>query len=60
MKKSICPKCKEKTMKHLHDTAYGMEETHMKGSERFECICGLHISSSKEAEKYNLKFILDK
>ena len=55
-----CPKC-EKTTEHdhKHDCAHGMFETHMAGSERYECKeCG-HWLGKKEAEAQGLKFVLD-
>ena len=36
-------------------------ETHMSGSERFECTeCTFKCLNAKEGKKYGLKFILDK
>ena len=55
-----CPKCKKETEhRHMHDTAHGISETHMVGSERYECrICGYNMYK-KEGEKQGLKYILD-
>ena len=55
-----CPKCKKETEhRHMHDTAHGISETHMVGSERYECrICGYSMYK-KEGEKQGLKYILD-
>lgn len=55
-----CPKCEKETeRRHMHDSAYGIAETHMAGSERYECVeCGYHMKK-EEAEKQGLEFILD-
>lgn len=53
-----CPRC-DKKLKHMHATAYGMPETHIFGTERFECDCGFTCWDVAEAEKLGLKFILD-
>lgn len=55
-----CLKCKEMTeSKHMHDCAHGIPETHMAGSERYECKkCG-HWLSREDAEKQGLKYFLD-
>jgi uncharacterized protein with PIN domain len=55
-----CPRCEYTCeFKHMHDTAHGIPETHMSGSERFECTqCGHMIFlHSDGASKFN--FILD-
>jgi uncharacterized protein with PIN domain len=53
-----CPKCGGE-MKHLHDSAHGIPETHMAGSERYECAkCDKKIYKV-EGEKLGLKFICD-
>ena len=56
----ICPKCKNDVeFNHLHDTAHGIEGTHMDGSERYVCsICGYSIYKY-EGEKYGLTYRLD-
>ncbi len=61
--KMTIPKCPEcgcsHDFKHMHDTAYGMSETHMAGSERFECgWCG-YMLDREEAEGFGLKYVLD-
>ena len=53
-----CPLCGKK-LKHLHCAAHGMLETHISGTERFECECGWKCLYSTEAEKFGLKFVLD-
>ncbi|GAG33112.1 unnamed protein product [marine sediment metagenome] len=55
----ICPKCKSDDMRHEHDTAHGIVGTHMVGSERFTCSCGLHIDNKDDAEKIGLTFTVD-
>lgn len=55
----VCPKCGNPTLNHLHNCAHGILETHMAGTERFECNCGFRCGDAKEAEKFGLKFILD-
>lgn len=46
-------------MLHLHDTIYGIPETHMVGSERFECSICRHVLSSEEADGRGLVYTLD-
>jgi len=55
-----CEGCrKETTHRHVHDTAYGIEGTHMAGSERYECtVCGRAMRKEESLEK-GLNFILD-
>lgn len=55
-----CPKCKRVVEhKHMHDCAHGIPETHMTGSERYECVeCG-HSVRKVEGEKQGLQFVLD-
>lgn len=45
--------------RHLHDCAHGIPETHMQGSERFECSrCDLvTFAISEGAERF--RFVLD-
>lgn len=60
---ATCPRCKKETEhRHLHDTAHGIEGTHMSGTERFECKeCGHAIFAyDEEAKQPSLKFVLDK
>lgn len=63
MEKSIkvCPNCGViGSIKHMHDTAHGLEDTHMEGSERFECSsCGASLTR-EQAEGLGLKYVLDK
>jgi hypothetical protein len=54
-----CPKCKNQTLKHLHDSAYGIEGTHMAGTERFECDCGFSCWDAIDGEEFGLTFVLD-
>lgn len=54
-----CPNCKGSTFRHMHDGAHGMAETHMSGTERFECVqCGHNVY--KRDNVPNFVFILDK
>ena len=55
-----CPKCKGLTeAKHMYDCAHGIPETHMAGTERYECVdCG-YVMRKVEGEKQGLKFFLD-
>lgn len=57
---AICIKCKNMVFhKHVHDTAYGMPQTHMANSERFECTdCG-HITFVNDPGAENFVFVLD-
>lgn len=55
-----CPRCGcFHEFQHLHDTAYGMSETHMAGSERFECNGCEYMLEREEAENIGLKYVLD-
>lgn len=56
----ICPKCEKETEhKHLHETAYGFTETHMSGSEHYECVvCGYRMFA-EEGELQGLPYPLD-
>lgn len=58
-----CPQCnEERVFRHLHTPAYaGMSETHMMGSERFDCaVCGFSVGP-REASKFpTLVFVLDR
>jgi hypothetical protein len=44
---------------HLHDCAHGIPETHMAGSERFQCVpCGrITLAHSPDADTFS--FVLD-
>jgi len=55
-----CPKCKKETEhSHKHRCAHGIPETHMAGSEHYQCeVCG-YIMFKEEGEKQGLKFFLD-
>jgi hypothetical protein len=46
--------------RHVHDCAHGIPETHMDGSERFECtLCG-HAVTAGDREAARFPFMLDK
>ena len=57
---SFCRTCNELTAhNHIHDTAHGIPETHMVGTERFTCKqCGLTTYASDEGAS-NFVFTLD-
>lgn len=57
-----CPQCKQEScFRHKHDTAYGLEATHMVGSERFECAFCNFVVLPKDADKFpTLVFVLDR
>lgn len=57
-----CPSCKASVERfnHMHDTAHGIAETHMAGSERFECPECDHILTRGEARERGLTYVLDK
>ena len=60
MKQFHCRTCNAVTRHwHLHDTAHGIRETHMAGSERFQCHpCGrTTFAHSEGAEAF--PFVLD-
>lgn len=47
--------------RHMHDCAHGIPETHMEGSERFECVhCGKSTHVNDEPRNPDFVFILDK
>lgn len=54
-----CRRCKRDTEhRHLHDCAHGIPETHMAGSERYECIeCGTATFAADGIDGF--RFILD-
>ena len=54
--KPRCPKCGTE-YRHMHNTAYDLIDTHMEGSERFECECGR--LTREEAEQLGFRYILD-
>ena len=58
---AVCPQCKQESrFRHLHDTAHGIEGTHMAGSERFECaFCGFTVTPAMASEFPGLRFTLD-
>ena len=60
MTKALCEKCKKVTEhEHLHDAAHGIPETHMVGTERFECSeCG-HTTFKNDSGAEKFKFTLD-
>ena len=55
-----CPKCNKVTEhKHLRSCAHGIEETHMDGSERYQCVeCGYSMFP-EEGEKQGLSYVYD-
>lgn len=54
-----CPKCGYTCeFRHMHDTAHGIEGTHMSGSERFECSqCRHNVFAGDDNPQFT--FILD-
>lgn len=58
--KAHCRRCNADTEhRHAHDTAHGIPETHMDGSEYFECRdCGLKTFAGDGEGDFT--FILDK
>ncbi|MBI2064511.1 MAG: hypothetical protein HYT62_00435 [Candidatus Yanofskybacteria bacterium] len=60
MVKVYCARCKKETDHvHLHDAAHGIPETHMAGSERYECTACHSGIYKEDAQGLNLRFILD-
>lgn len=55
-----CETCDDYTPhRHLHDTAHGIPETHMAGTERYQCTrCGNSIHAS-EGKLKGLRFLYD-
>jgi len=59
---AFCTGCKKMTPHHhLHDAAHGIPETHMSGTERYECtFCKTTIHKEDRGElNGHLRFILD-
>lgn len=55
-----CPHCEKKTeFNHVHNTAHGIPETHMAGSERFICKECKHPFYKHEGEKLGFRYVLD-
>lgn len=55
-----CPGCEQITAhQHLHDTAHGIAETHMVGSERFECTACGHVTTAGDPAAGRFNFTLD-
>ncbi len=56
----LCTICKVMTEhEHLHNTAHGISDTHMSGSERFVCVgCGHTVFHNTKGAKA-FPFILD-
>jgi len=53
-----CRKCGGR-LRHVHDCAHGIPETHIAGSERYQCAdCGSSIYAA-EGKAMGLKFFLD-
>ena len=55
-----CQQCKANApIRHLHNTAHGIEGTHMDGSERFECSACGYTLTRMEANARGLQYVLD-
>ena len=60
IEKKECPNCGEFVeFKHMHDCAHGIAETHMAGTERFECPDCSKVYFKSEGEKHNFIYVLD-
>jgi hypothetical protein len=59
MRPLFCKACGKITdHRHMHDTAHGIPETHMQGTERFICdVCGFVTFSGDDS---NFPFMLDR
>lgn len=59
--KAPCLRCGLKTAhRHMHDTAYGLSDTHMSGSERYECVeCGNQVFAGNPGAG-SFSFVLDR
>lgn len=57
--KLLCPVCNGGDFRHLHDAAYGLDGTHISGSERFVCKNCRRPIYKVEGEKLGFKFALD-
>lgn len=58
----FCETCNDTTEhRHMHDTAHGLEQTHMAGTERFQCTeCNHSVYKAEGARRgFADKFILD-
>jgi hypothetical protein len=59
---AFCSQCKRITPhRHIHDTAHGIAETHMTGTERYECVyCRWSIHKEERGTiNEHLRFVLD-
>jgi len=55
-----CLKCETVTEHwHLHDTAHGIPDTHMAGSERFTCKVCKRSTFAHSPDAGTFKFVLD-
>jgi hypothetical protein len=55
-----CTGCGNVTLHaHLHNTAHGIAETHMAGSERFICMDCSHHTWAWDADANRFPFVLD-
>lgn len=56
----ICSHCNKRAeWKHLHDCAYGMEGTHMSGSERYQCQRCKKSLYAIEGKAHGMNFFCD-
>lgn len=57
----ICPRCEDGIeFKHMHDCAHGIPDTHMAGSERYECPSCAYAIHAGEGKGMGLNFVLEK
>lgn len=55
-----CDGCTNVTRhRHLHDTAHGIAETHMAGTERFVCVLCQRTTFATSPNAYKFEFVLD-
>ncbi len=60
MKDKTCPNCGQKSgFYHQHDCAHGIAETHMVGTERYECKACKYKFFKTEGELHGFKYICD-
>jgi len=59
---AICPSCDSSSLdqfKHVHNCVHGMPQTHLSGSERFQCRECRFALSREEAKVRGLVYTID-
>ena len=60
LQSAYCDRCEADTPHcHVHDTAYGIADTHMGGTERYLCTTCGNVIFRDEGERKGLEFVFD-